>query len=217
MRPLIVGILYCLMLAGCTMDSDKSGRYKGYEQAPYMVVRQDGAVEIRDYASILVAEVTVSGERDAAISQGFRILAGYIFGGNVPSAKIAMTTPVTQQAGASDQKGETIAMTTPVTQSGTDESWVVQFMMPSRYSLENLPAPKDKRITFRMTKPEQRVVIRFSGFATSSNLAKHLNQLESFVRDQNLNVIHPHYYAFYDDPFTLPFWRRNEIGFVVAQ
>ena len=45
-----------------------------------------------------MAEVTATGSRSGAASDGFRALAGYIFGGNAGAEKIAMTTPVAQIA-----------------------------------------------------------------------------------------------------------------------
>lgn len=70
-------------------------------------VKKDGNIEIRDYDPMIVAEVTVEGERYSAINHGFRILAGYIFGGNVAQTKIVMTAPVIQDSGSS--KGVEIA------------------------------------------------------------------------------------------------------------
>lgn len=199
------------------MSTDKAGTYKGYEQAPYQLVSKDGAFEIRDYQPVILAEVAVSGERDDAIGDGFRILANYIFGGNVPQAKIAMTTPVTQQArDTGSRNGEKIAMTTPVTQSGEGSQWMVTFMMPQRYTLDNLPKPKDERIKFRVAEPERRLVIRFSGFASERNLKARLQELEDHAKKHNLGLIGTPRYVFYDDPFTLPFWRRNEIAYTLA-
>ncbi|RYI11678.1 MAG: heme-binding protein, partial [Acetobacteraceae bacterium] len=70
--------------------------HKGYEMPPYSVEWQEDAREIRSYGPHLLAEVTVSGSRSGAIQKGFRVLAGYIFGGNATGEKIAMTVPVAQ-------------------------------------------------------------------------------------------------------------------------
>ena len=68
------------------------------EKPKYTVGDRIEAVEIRDYPPMIVAEVEVSGERRAAITQGFKRIANYIFGDNSPRRKIEMTAPVTQQA-----------------------------------------------------------------------------------------------------------------------
>ena len=52
------------------------------EQPNYKVAERSGAIEIRDYAPMIVAEAQVSGDRREAISKGFRIIADYIFGNN---------------------------------------------------------------------------------------------------------------------------------------
>jgi hypothetical protein len=67
------------------------------EQAGYDAVETQGSIEIRDYAPMTVAEVSVSGDREKAINDGFRKIADYIFGNNVASQKVAMTAPVIQQ------------------------------------------------------------------------------------------------------------------------
>lgn len=82
------------------------------EQPKYQLVEADKNIEIRDYGPTIAAEVEVSGERQKAISEGFRLIAGYIFGNNASQQKVAMTAPVTQQS------SEKIAMTAPVTQQG---------------------------------------------------------------------------------------------------
>ncbi len=184
-----------------------------YEQPSYVVVEKSENIEIRDYAPMLLAEVELDGEREAALNEGFRILAGYIFGGNVRRASIAMTAPVVQQA------SEKIAMTSPVTQAPSENpgKWKIAFMMPRKYTVETLPVPNDKRIRFRVTQPERRVAIRFSGFSTVKNLETHRSMLEEFVTKRGLQTRSAPMLAFYDDPFTLPFNRRNEWWVPIAQ
>ena len=51
------------------------------EEVPnYKVVHTEGAYEIREYKTYLIAETTVEGDYDEATNEGFRRLAGYILG-----------------------------------------------------------------------------------------------------------------------------------------
>jgi hypothetical protein len=175
------------------------------EEPEYTLVQQEGAFELRDYAPIIAAEVSVEGDRDQAVNQGFRILAGYIFGGNAGSTKIEMTAPVTQA------KGETIAMTAPVTQSGSDGAWTIRFMMPKDYTLKTLPKPNDTRIRFVEIPARRVAVLRFSGFWSDGNLAEHRDELKALLVARHLKPRGEPSFAFYDPPWQPFFWRRNEI------
>ena len=66
------------------------------EHWKYGVVAQDGAIEIRDYPALVVAEITRRGDRNSAVRAGFGPLAGYIFAKNRVGESISMTAPVTQ-------------------------------------------------------------------------------------------------------------------------
>jgi hypothetical protein len=192
-----------------TLPSDQ------YEQPRYQVVESIGPIEIRQYAAMVVAEVEVTGDRDQAARRGFRILANYIFGGNQANSSVAMTSPVTQVALDNPPKGAQIAMTSPVTQvpleAGTGEPrWTFAFMMPARYTLETLPKPNNPDIRFRVREGELRATIRFDGFSSASNLQRHREQLLGFIRERQLQSVGEPVLALYDDPFTLPWNRRNE-------
>jgi hypothetical protein len=69
------------------------------EQAKYDVIETHGAIELRDYDPMIVAKVSVPGDREKAIGDGFRLIADYIFGNNISSQKVSMTAPVIQQPG----------------------------------------------------------------------------------------------------------------------
>lgn len=115
------------------------------EEPKFTALVIDGACELRRYAPLIVAEVRVTGEMQAATNAGFRLLAGYIFGGNDARKSVAMTAPVTLAAST----GTKIAMTSPVTIAGREGDWVVQFTMPRQWSLETLPVPDDQRVRLR--------------------------------------------------------------------
>jgi hypothetical protein len=48
------------------------------ETPKYAVIVQDGDFEIRQYEPRIIAEISVSGDIDAASSEGFRTLASFI-------------------------------------------------------------------------------------------------------------------------------------------
>ena len=64
------------------------------EEPDFEVISEFDGVELRRYAPYLVAEVDVSGGMLGGGNESFRILAGYIFGDNSSSTKMAMTAPV---------------------------------------------------------------------------------------------------------------------------
>jgi effector-binding domain-containing protein len=162
-----------------------------YEEPTYSILEKDGSFEIRDYPSVIAAEVEVPGSGESAASQAFRIIAGYIFGKNVSKKKIAMTVPVT-----TDKKQDHLTM---------------RFYLPSSYTLETLPEPIDRRIKLSIPPAARYAVIRFSGFSSESNCAQQEELLKDFLKRKNLDPIETPIRAFYNPPWTLPFMRRNEI------
>lgn len=177
------------------------------EEPAFKVSLQTGAMEVREYPALITAEVLVGGDRNQAVTAGFRLLAGYIFGGNTRRQSIAMTAPVMQ----SPAVGESIAMTAPVLQTGANGAWSVRFMMPSRYTLDTLPTPNDQRVHL-ITLPAARVaVVRFSGLAHERDIQQKTAELEAFITVQHLVATGPASLARYNPPWTLWFMRRNEI------
>lgn len=177
------------------------------EEPAFTVSFTQGDCEVRDYPAMVAAEVSVSGERKAAASTGFRLLAGYIFGSNTAQQKIAMTAPVLQAPAA----GQKIAMTAPVLQSGSDGQWTIRFIMPRGSTLQNLPRPNNARVQLRSIAPARMAVIRFGGLARQGNIATKTAALSAFVKAQQLPVIGPPALAQYDPPWKLWFLRRNEV------
>lgn len=179
------------------------------EEPVFTVLRQYPGFELRAYPSVLVAEVTVAGSADDAANQGFRILAGYIFGKNKGARDIAMTAPVTQTA-----EPTKIAMTAPVTQAaagGDGAGYTVQFTMPASFTLATLPEPQDARIRLKEIPGRRYAVIRYSGFWSDANYQTHLDELTGAVQRAGVATEGPPVYARYDAPWGPWFLRRNEI------
>lgn len=181
------------------------------ENPRYEILFKENNKEVRSYSSYIVAKTTVKGDFKSAQGDGFRILAGYIFGANEKKQKISMTAPVTMKNSADSEK---IAMTAPVVQSTTIEGMVMTFMMPSKYNLEDLPHPKDNRITLEVVPPKIFGVIRYSGSGRQSTNNKMADELKSWLMtNANYDIISGPSFAGYDPPWTIPYFRRNEMMF----
>lgn len=182
------------------------------EEPKYEIVKAEGDFEVRDYPGLVIAEVEVGGDRRAASNEGFRLLAGYIFGGNAGKRGIAMTAPVTQ----SQVQGSKIAMTAPVTLAGEEGGWTVQFTMPSEYAIADLPAPNDKRVQLKSLPPTRMAVLRFSGLTGDERVARQTERLEALLRHHKLRPTGKPSLARYDPPWTPWFMRRNELMLPVS-
>lgn len=160
------------------------------EEPAYSVVESwdDAAIEIRHYDPRILA-IT---EMDAGGNSGFRVLAGYIFGGNAAEQEIAMTAPVQS--------------TMPGANGGQ-----MAFVLPAEYEMAELPAPDDDRVKFKEEPAYDAAVIRFSGRATDNRVDEHWALLTEFLQAQQIEPTGRPTLNQYNPPWTLPFMRRNEI------
>jgi hypothetical protein len=179
------------------------------ETPDYAVERVDGAVELRRYPPLVLASVRRQGDRSRAVGGAFRPLADYIFAKSRGGEKIAMTAPVVQEPG-------TIAMTAPVVQEAGEEGWTVSFIMPAGRTLADLPDPAGD-VTLRELPGRRMAALRFSGRWTDANFATHAARLVDWVAAQGLTPKGPVEYAYYNDPFTPWFLRRNEVMVEVVE
>ena len=176
------------------------------KEPKFSVVEKKDGYEIREYAPYIEARIQVAGEYREAMTSGFRILAGYIFGGNTSKQSIAMTAPVTEE------KSEPIAMTAPVSETvSADNSRRVSFVMPEEYTLATLPTPNDKRIEIVEVPKHQSAVLRYSGYNNSEKVAKMKEKLLEYLKRDNVAVVGVPRGAGYNPPWTPPFMNRNEI------
>ena len=181
------------------------------ETPKYKVISQDGDFEIRQYAPRIIAEVSVTGDLDDASGEGFRTLAGFIFGDNrvvseqtmtpssAESSKIAMTAPVTIEP-INPEKSFTMS-----------RKWRVEFTMPSQYTLTTLPKPNNPSIRIKEVPIKTYAVVRYSGMNTEHRIIDEKRRLFEWIQAQGATVIGEPELARYNPPWTLPILRRNEI------
>ncbi len=218
MKPrLLAPALMSVALSACSVVGIRSGT----PEPRYQVIDQVGAVQIRRYAPRIAAETTVQGSVYQARNQGFRRLAGYIFGGNRARATIAMTAPVAQATAktaaqaasgtAAQAASEKIAMTAPVGQSRSGaDGWTIRFFMPAGYTMETLPVPNDPKVHLVTVPAEDYAALRFSGVPDQAAVAREQSTLLAVLASSPWRPVGEPAAWFYDPPWTIPFLRRNE-------
>ena len=181
------------------------------EQADYTVIKKMKGYEIREYPAHIIAQTTVKGSYGESMNNGFRIVAGYIFGGNTKKESIAMTAPVVSQSGKGEKISESIAMTAPVVVTAEGESQIISFGMPRSYTLETLPTPNDPRVKIVMIPTKKYAVLQFLGYRSDARVKKMQEKLASSLVRDGVSTEGSTAYAGYNAPWTPPWMNRNEV------
>jgi hypothetical protein len=163
------------------------------EETKYQVIEKQGAFEVRSYESHIVAQTLIeTDDPQIASNQGFKVLAGYIFGENSKSEKMKMTAPVSTV--------------------NHGDRYQVSFLMESKYRRSELPEPLDQRVNLVEVRPAKFAVIRYTGSWSESNRAEHEIKLKEWIDTRGLKAYEePSTLARYNSPATLWFLRRNEV------
>jgi hypothetical protein len=194
------------------------------ETLAYDVESKEDNFEIRKYADYILAQVDIDASFDDAVRKGFMILAGYIFGGNRKRSKIAMTAPVVEEEMSEKiemtapvttetvSTSEKIDMTTPVTEEKTEANFQrISFAMPSKYTMDTLPEPNDKRIHFKEFKGQKTAVLRFKGRVKEKLATEKTEELKKWLSKKQIKPKSRFMVAQYNHPAVPGFLRRNEI------
>jgi effector-binding domain-containing protein len=200
---LLLGFAALTMLMGGAMAN---------EEPRYEVIKKDNDFEVRRYQPMIIAEVLVIGTLSEASNKGFRQIADFIFGNNEDpikkqSEKIAMTAPVTMEVDTSSK----IAMTAPVTMESSGGAWKMAFVMPSKFTIYTLPKPKNANVTIKQMPAQQLAVVTFSGWVDEEKLTAQTTRLNEWMAKNGLKSSGSVQLSRYNPPWTLPFWRRNEV------
>ncbi|CAK9042456.1 Heme-binding-like protein At3g10130, partial [Durusdinium trenchii] len=180
-------------------DEDWAARTPKLETPKYEVVSRDAlsGFEVREYAPYAVVQTRQGAE--VANNRSFFMLADYIFGKkNVRNEKMAMTTPVQMDR----------------------DSGAMSFIMPSKYwtSLETAPAPAENSGVLLQERPVETLAVScFGGYALQATVAKKTEELIDFVeKSETWEIVENTTRLMqYNDPFTVPWKRRNEVSIPV--
>jgi hypothetical protein len=184
------------------------------EQQRYAVIEKIGKnIEIRQYPTRIVAETTVDASKsDNPRGDAFRIIAAYIFGANKVRQKIDMTTPVEIA-----KPSVKIPMTAPVEIDTANNAVVMRFFMPSNYSKDDLPDPSDPRVNLVELEPMTAAVLAFSASTGDKAVSTRTAELMAAIQNTKWRASGASTAFFYNPPWTLPFFRRNEAAVPVSK
>lgn len=168
---------------------------KRIEKQKYRVIKKEKEFEIRYYPPAIFATTRSSAKSYRELgNSGFRKIAGYIFGNNESSAKIAMTAPVHMDI---NEKGSSMS-----------------FVMPSEYTLDKLPRPADGRIELHESPAVYMAAIEFSGFASDQKIKQYADQLSQSLKKNGIKMIGNPTYLGYNAPYEF-IGRKNEVVIAV--
>ena len=160
------------------------------ETHAFTVKEKYDTFETRTYEKALFTSVQLpnNGFKDAA-SNGFSVLAGYIFGGNDKNEKIAMTTPI---------------------KMSIQESMTMFFMMPHEFKKETLPLPNDSNIEFKEEAEKTVAAIGFGGWEKNKKIDHYKRELRTALEAKDISYSNQLFYLGYNAPYEV-FNRKNEI------
>jgi len=168
---------------------------KNIETPKYKVIKTYDEVEVRLYPKMVVAKTNLADKSfDNQGSNGFRTIAGYIFGGNEKNEKIAMTAPVVMNMG---------------------DSASMYFVMPKSYDKSELPTPNSKNVQIVEVAEKTLAVISYGGFSSDEKIEKHRKQLEEILQKNKLQTKGAFMYMGYNAPWDI-INRKNEVAIELA-
>jgi len=162
------------------------------EQMPYTVVAKRDGYELRHYDPAILVQVTVTGDAQSAGSMGFGSLVRYISGDNEPGRKMAMTSPVLQESAHATRH-------------------VVSFVLPKNVSVDDIPRPRDARVTTVAVPARDMAALTYIGRWTQKKFEENASELVAHLNRDGFSELGSPSWARYDPPWTPPFLRRNEV------
>ena len=192
MMFILTGVFSLILLIVIVM----SFRYSNIEMPKYTVLKSyDKNIELRQYPNMVVAKTSLKDNSfDQSGSDGFRSIAGYIFGGNEKEQKIAMTAPVVMDM---------------------SDSATMYFVMPSQYKKNDLPNPTNKNVHIQEEVSKVLLVVRYGGFSNDERIHSHIEILKNIIQKHNLKASGGFMYMGYNAPWDI-INRRNEVAIEIA-
>jgi len=164
---------------------------ESYKEPEYTLISKNGKIEVREYTEYIVAKTSIEKTTLEMNNSMFRVLAGYIFGGN--------------------SKRESIPMTAPVITEENNSSYNMIFFMLDADKIDDLPIPNNQDISIEVMNIGKTISISFGMWANEDRIDRNKRKLDKYIRSNHIQVESDMMVAQYNSPWTMPPFRRNEL------
>ena len=124
-----------------------------YETHSYKTLFSEDNFEVRLYDPVLKAKTYSSEGSNNNFGKLFRYISGY------------------------NQKNEKISMTTPVYMRDEEKGSMMEFVLPSKFNMDNVSMPKSKNVEIYLDEGGHYASIQYGGYSNNSKRIKHTNCL----------------------------------------
>ena len=157
----------------------------------YTVIESHGKIQIRQYSKYVIAKTSIQKGNSTLNTSMFRVLAGYIFGGN--------------------EKKQSIPMTAPVITNENDSEYNMMFFMLDVDEPSQLPIPNNQNISLETIEIGKAISISFGLWATDKRIERYKSKLDKYIRNNHIQVESSLMVAQYNSPWAVPPFRKNEL------
>lgn len=160
----------------------------------YKVLESSQDIEVRQYSSLVMAEVDYKGSRDEAIKNGFSEIKDYLKGQNASDDRVKVNIPVWQE--------ELI-----------NGVWRIAIALDGSYTISSAPKPTNSNISLTNIPARKYIAVTFSGEVTAESLDRNIKELVEYANLNKFNLSTKPVFAFYSSAYTPSALKKNEVMF----
>ena len=175
-----------IILASLLLTSFMISFPQSYESHKYETLFSEDNFEVRNYEPVLKAKTYSEKGSNDNFGKLFRYISGY------------------------NEKNQKISMTTPVYMKQENEKSMMEFVLPSKFSLENVSQPLSNQVEIYKDNGGLYASVRYSGYSNSSKRNKYRKALIQKLKELDINPLGDFLYLSYDSPYKF-YNRRNEV------
>ena len=157
-----------------------------YETHNYETLFSDDSFEVRLYDPVLKAKTFSTKGSNNNFGKLFRYISGY------------------------NQKNEKISMTTPVYMKDEDKGSMMEFVLPSKFDMENVSMPLSENVEVYLDEGGHYASVQYGGYSNNSKRLRYTKALKEKLKEHNIESFGDFFFLSFDSPYKF-YGRRNEV------